>query len=136
MLIFNHQDCPMGCKQCNHPICKSKLALIIYNLGIGQTQFKPLLYDFQGILKYQIEKKTYEKFRPRNKFQFRSRKRCDCRVQFLWSLAKWRILYYRWNISIYNWKWTLLLCCYKDGKNQTSILNCHWQEYYIFDLQK
>lgn len=42
-------DCPFGCKECKNPICKQKLALIIYNLpSIANIQFKPMLYDFQG----------------------------------------------------------------------------------------
>ena len=38
----------MGCKQCKNPVCKPQLSLILYNLGIAETRFKPMLYDFQG----------------------------------------------------------------------------------------
>ena len=44
-------DCPFGCKQCKNPICKSQLALILYNyIGLANIKFKPMLYDFQGNL--------------------------------------------------------------------------------------
>ena len=114
-LLFS--DCILGCKQCSNPICKPKLALVLYNLGVFQPQFKPMLFDFQGISLKKVAIKMTWNLRPRNQFQFWSREECYGWANIMWCLVQGRVLHYRRLIELlYEFR------IFKEGENSYPVL--------------